>query len=420
MTNSALISIGLSPNLQSDDVALARKTIRTPSAWFDGQSTALLTDELRNFLQLPDHSLTLVSSARSALTEILTAYQVPHGEVLVQGFTCVAVTNPIHWSGMRPVFVDIDTQTLNMNISDLERKITPQTRAIIVQHTFGLPQDQLDHIQQIAQEHDVLLISDCAHSLGASYHGYSLAAYGDYALLSFGRDKIISSVFGGAVVAHNASPKTDDVIAKLKTLVPQSRRWVLKQLLHPIITDAILKTYGKAKVGEMLHELANATGLLSKATSFEEKQSGAEPEWLTKAYPDALAQLALHQLGKINSFNEHRTKIAEFYRAHGVYSSQPFNKEGADRVWLRYPLLVDNPEKMHAFFSSRNIVLGDWYDQVVAPRQVDLSRTGYTPGMTPQAESVARHIINLPTHPRMSLHDAEKVVAVYNDFTRSQ
>ena len=115
-------------------------------------------------------------------------------EVLVQAFTCVAVPNSVLWAQATPVYADIDA-TLNIDPIDVEKKITNRTKAIIVQHTFGIPAD-MDALVALAKKHNILLIEDCAHSLGATYKGKKVGTFGDAAFFSFGRDKVVSSVFG--------------------------------------------------------------------------------------------------------------------------------------------------------------------------------------------------------------------------------
>jgi len=89
-----------------------------------------------------------------------------------------------------------------MDPTKIEALITDQTKAIMIQHTLGIPAD-IDAIRDICQRHHLLFIEDCAHALGASYKGQKCGTFGDMAIFSFGRDKIISSVNGGALLIKN-------------------------------------------------------------------------------------------------------------------------------------------------------------------------------------------------------------------------
>ena len=127
---------------------------------------------------------------------MIKSFDITYGdEVIVQAFTCLAVPEVVIWCGAKPVYLDID-ESLNLDIRLLEKSISSKTRIIIVQHTFGIPA-KIDMIKKIAQKHNIILIEDCAHSLGAKYNSQKIGTFGDAAFFSFGRDKVISSVFGG-------------------------------------------------------------------------------------------------------------------------------------------------------------------------------------------------------------------------------
>ncbi|KXK11813.1 MAG: L-glutamine:2-deoxy-scyllo-inosose aminotransferase [Microgenomates bacterium OLB23] len=121
-------------------------------------------------------------------------------EVLLQGFTCVAVPNAVVWNGLKPVFVDVDDH-YNL-VDDLESYIGPNTKAIIVQHTFGIAAN-MKAIALAAKKHNLFIIEDCAHALGGMYASQPLGSFGDVSIVSFGRDKVVSSVFGGAALTKN-------------------------------------------------------------------------------------------------------------------------------------------------------------------------------------------------------------------------
>jgi len=143
------IFISLSPNVQKDDVWLAFKLIFMPWKWKKGRDSAALEEKFRNYSGV--NNSFAFNSGRSAFMAILKSLELEKGsEVLLQAFTCNAAVNPIIWSGLKPVFVDIEKETLNMNSADLEKKITPDSRAVLVQHTFGFPA-KIDEISGICQ-----------------------------------------------------------------------------------------------------------------------------------------------------------------------------------------------------------------------------------------------------------------------------
>src|SRR3989338_4102931 len=134
-----MISISLSPNTQKDDILLALKVLFQPWKWKRGIDIEKFEGKLSQVLGIKN--VVSFNSGRSSLLAIFDALNFEKGsEILLQAFTCNAVPNPVIWSGLRPVFVDCSAD-YNIDITDLERKITPLSRAVIIQHTFGIPAD---------------------------------------------------------------------------------------------------------------------------------------------------------------------------------------------------------------------------------------------------------------------------------------
>src|SRR5689334_23149354 len=125
--------------------------------------------ELAAQLDLSDKNIFLFWKGRVALYSILSALDVKENDELIRpAFTCVVVPNAIIYLGAKPVYVDIDPSTYNMDVSKLESKITGKTKVIIAQNTFGLSPD-IDSIVSIASRHKIAVIEDCAHGFGGTY-----------------------------------------------------------------------------------------------------------------------------------------------------------------------------------------------------------------------------------------------------------
>ncbi|MFA7169910.1 MAG: aminotransferase class I/II-fold pyridoxal phosphate-dependent enzyme, partial [Candidatus Paceibacterota bacterium] len=162
-----LVSISLSPNTEKDDVLLALKELFSFKK-IKGKEIKEFENNLKKYFGF-NHVFSL-NSGRSSLMVILEALDVKEGdEIIVQAFTCNAVINPITQRGATPIYVDVD-DTLNIDVSQIEDKIGKNTKAIIIQHTFGMPAN-ISAIKEIAEKHKLILIEDCAHALGAKYNG---------------------------------------------------------------------------------------------------------------------------------------------------------------------------------------------------------------------------------------------------------
>ncbi len=411
MNFSKPIFISLSPNIEKDDLLLVLKIIFQPWIWKKVKEIEKLEKEFRNFLGVK-YTISF-NSGRSALLAILNSLGIEkESEVLLQAFTCNAAVNPIIWSNLKPVFVDIDERTLNIDPEDLKRKITPKSRVVMVQHTFGLPA-KIDEILEICQKYNLILIEDCAHSLGAKYQGKLCGTFGRASFFSFGRDKIISSVYGG-MVATNDSILGEKIREFQKKCPLPSYLWIKQQLLHPILTEIIIKPlYSVFGVGKWLLIFFQKINILSKAIGKEEKR-GKLPSNFPQKMPNALAILALNQLKKLERFNEHRKKIAKIYdqKLRDLNFQLPLEQE--ERIYMRYSLILKNleTEKILKEFAKRKIFLDDgWRKTAIVPPDTDQESMQYIFGSCPKAEKIAKNILNLPTHINISKKEALKIIS---------
>ena len=403
------ISISLSPNTEKDDVSLAFSLIFEPWKWKRGNTIKDLERMFRNYFGFKNAFS--FNSGRSSLIAILKAMEIGKGdEVILQAFTCNAAINPIIYVGATPVFADID-ESLNISPAEVIKKITKKTKAVMVQHTFGYPGD-IDEIRKICMANNLYLIEDCAHTLGAKYKNSFCGSFGDASFFSFGRDKIISSVYGGMVTVNN-----DVLLEKVshfqKEIEYPSCFWTLQQLLHPILMNKIILPLYSSKLGRGLLALFLNLNILSKAVTSKENQ-GELPNYFPKRMPNELAILAMNQLKKINRFNEHRKEIAQLYDSMLINKKEfkvVFKKDkDKEPIFLKYPVLNVNPAKVVREARKAGIYLNDgWSGSAVVPPLTSLQKVCYVANSCPQAEEVAKRIVCLPTHINISREDAKRV-----------
>jgi len=404
------ISISLSPNTERDDVSLAFGLMFKPWDWVRGNSVRKFERNFRNYFGFKNSFA--FNSGRSSMIAILDAMKIGEGdEVIVQGYTCNAAINPIIYVEAKPVFADID-DNLNISPREIEKKITSKTKAVVIQHTFGYPAD-IDEIKSICKKHNLYLIEDCAHALGAKYKGEFCGSFGDASFFSFGRDKVISSVYGGMVVVNNDS-LTEGVSKFSDNLRYPGAFWVLQQLLHPVLMNAIVLPFYNYKWGRGWLALFLNMNILSKAVTAQENH-GQLPDYFPLKMPNALAIIALHQLKKLDRFNAHRKEIARFYpkllkKEHDIQIVFKKN-ENKDPIFLKYPVLSSNSNSLLRKMRDSGIYLNDgWRDSVVVPPKTNLRSVCYTHGDCPKAEEVAKRIICLPTHINISRNDVDRII----------
>lgn len=346
---------------------------------------------------------------RSGLYNLLRVAGIGSGdEVILQAFTCMAVPLPILAVGAKPVYADINKTNYNLDVEDLVRKITPKTKAIIVQHTFGIPAE-MDQIRKIAAERAIILIGDCCHSLGSLYKGTGIGRLTDAAFYSTEWAKPISTGIGGYLVVNN-----EVLLAKLRrdndglSEAPFMRVLLLK--LQYCFSQCFLrpKMYWKIR---SLYRALNRSGLIignfEKSEYFKEivpdynyRMSKWQKKILFKRYEN---------YGKVAN---HRKSITDLYEKHlSDWGYAPIGAGESDVVFLRYPLFVRDKQRVLEYAKNNNIELGDWYVSPVHPlKREEWNVVGYEDGSCPNAERAAAHLINLPIHERITREECLRII----------
>src|SRR6266566_1272610 len=329
----------------------------------------------------------------------------PGDEVLLQVPTHIVVPNAIRYTGARPVYVDCRLDTYNMDLEQAEQRITPRTKVLLLQHTFGIPVD-LDAALALARKHRLVVIEDCVHALGATYGGRPVGSFGRAAFFSTEETKTISTTMGGMVV-------TDDPELAVRIQALQANcawpsvwltvRYVLKLVLYHLLTEPHLHNYTRT-----LYEFFGRRNPLPQPTSDEEVQ-GLCPTKYELRLSNAQAALGLRQLGRLETNLAHRRTIA---RAYGErLSRQGFNVPRppvkAEPAFVRYPIWVEDRAAAMRI-ANRHAVLGTWFTSVLEEATSPVYGD-YEMGTCPRAEEAAQHMVNLPTHLRVSMQDVEVI-----------
>lgn len=175
------------------------------SKWItnNGSFHKLLEKELAAYLKVP--YISLFTNGTLPLITALQALRIT-GEVITTPYSFVATTHSLWWNGIKPVFVDIDPKTGNIDSDKIEAAITPKTTAIMPVHVYGKPCDT-QRIQQIADKYGLKVIYDAAHAFGVEVNGKSILNAGDMSTLSFHATKVYNTIEGGALVMHDEKTK---------------------------------------------------------------------------------------------------------------------------------------------------------------------------------------------------------------------
>lgn len=162
-----------------------------------------LEQELSSYLKVP--YLSLFTNGTLPLITALQAMRIT-GEVITTPFSFVATTHSLWWNGIKPVFVDIDPDTCNLDPNKIEAAITPRTTAIMPVHVYGRPCDTKS-IQEIADKYGLKVIYDAAHAFGVEINGESILKAGDMSTLSFHATKVFNTLEGGALIVRDEQTK---------------------------------------------------------------------------------------------------------------------------------------------------------------------------------------------------------------------
>lgn len=386
---------------------LAFTLLLQPWRWMKGRQSAMLADFCKKLF----HGETfLFDAGRSALCAFLRAAEIGTGdEVIIQGYTCVVLPNAIHAVGARVVYADISDETLNIHPEALVQCITPQTKAIICQHTFGIPSD-LQALRYICNQRNILLIEDCAHSLPDAKGPKSLAMIGDAVLLSFGRDKAISGIAGGAIICRKAT-----LVQRMQQEEQSAgnvlRSRVVRLLLYPMLYAVARPLYAFG-IGKLLLFCAGKLHLLVPIVTKTEKEGRQDHE--PCKIPEACAVLAYTQLQNLEHINNHRRLLTALYLREierrkwrenlGVKVPSAIS---GDLPLQKFPIFMKHAKQVRSALQQQNIYLDDgWTGCVVCPASITINETEYEAGSDPVAEELCQAILSLPTHPQTTIADA--------------
>jgi dTDP-4-amino-4,6-dideoxygalactose transaminase len=355
------------------------------SGWITtGPRVKKFEEDLKRYFGAP-HALAL-SSATAGLHVALLALELKSGdEVITTPMTFAATLNTIVLAGGRPVLVDVEPDTYNMDMSKLAGAITKQTRAIMPVHFAGLPVD-LDPLYQLADKHGLRVIEDAAHAIGTEYKGKRIGAYGDTQVFSFHPNKNMTTGEGGCVVTR------DDKLAE---------------------KIALLRFHG------MDREAWNRFGK-SGSQHYEIITPGLKYNMM-----DIQAALGLHQLPALDGFIKRRTELALRYQkllAGWPQWTRPGTPAFAHRhAWHLYTPLI-NPaaagmdrDGFMQGMKQRNIGTGLHY-RAVHLYPYYREHYGFKPGDFPNAESISDRIVSLPLFPGMRDADQDRAIAAMADL----
>ncbi len=352
-----------------DEIAVALQGVLDSGAFVLGPDVKALEREVADYCRC-QHGVG-VASGTDALRLSLAALDIGQGdEVITTPFTFVATANTISHSGARPVFVDIDADTYNLNPAAVAAAVTSRTKAIVPVHLYGQPAD-MDAIMAIAGQHGLAVIEDAAQAIGAEYKGRRAGSIGHVGCLSFYPTKNLGA-YGDAGMVVTNDPVLSDKL------------------------DVLRRQGGKTKY---FHEVLGFNSRLDTLQA-------------------AILRVKLRHLER---WQEARREAACRYdgllAAAGAPVTTPYVRPDVRHVYHQYTIRVPQRDALAEHLQQRGVSTMIYY-----PLPLHLQglyrNLGMTEGALPIAEAAGREVLSLPMYPELTEAQQEEIVAAVVEFYR--
>ena len=363
MPEKITVTSPLLPDLEEFN-ALLREIWSSKWITNNGSFHQRLEKELCEYLKVP--FISLFTNGTLPLITSLQALRIT-GEVITTPSSFVATTHSLWWNGIKPVFVDIDPATGNIDPDRIEAAITPKTTAIMPVHVYGQPCDTV-RIQEIADKYGLKVIYDAAHAFGVEVNGESVLNAGDMSTLSFHATKVYNTIEGGALVMHDEKTK--------------------RRIDH-------LKNFGFVNEIEVV-----APGINSKMDEIR-------------------AAYGILNLRQVDKAIESRKRVAEIYREAlaGVEGVTFFNDTpGVRHNYSYFPIFIDaekygmTRDELYMKMKEHNVLGRRYFYPLISEFTTYRGLPSAAPANLPNAHKMANAVICLPMYPSLTEDDTARVL----------
>jgi perosamine synthetase len=375
--------------IQTDDVQIALDLLENENSWYEQRPVLQAENWLSDWLGVKKAFGFM--GGRAALYCIAKALCITKGdEVILPGLTCQVVANAFEYNGANCVYADIERETFSMDVDRFSEKITSRTRAVLLQHTFGIPARDTLAIVALARKHGITVIEDTAHGLGGTLNGQRLGTFGDVSFFSSERTKMINTIHGG--FAASSDYRILESLEKLHENAAVPERDTIKRIFKTLLYCYYTKIHENRMNLLDFAEKSYGHDLVPQMTEHEHNGE-FEPMYALKM-PGAIGALALNQLKKFETFIPQRQRTAEHWRrwalSRGFQVAQP--TENSSCTWLRYPVIVPESKKQNTSWIAEELAMeaGVWFQTPCHPSLKDIPDI-------PIGWDVSRKVINLPT-----------------------
>lgn len=351
------------PVLAGKEIHYIKKILKS-GFWASGAGTGYVSDFEKKFQEyIESKECVAVNSGTAALHLALSTLDLEGKEVILPSFSFVSTAHAVLYNKAKPIFVDIDPKTLCVDVTEIERKITKKTKAILPVHFGGMPAN-LEKIIKLGTDLKIDIIEDAAHACGAKFGGKKIGSHSDMVCFSYHPVKNLAMPSGGLISINKSNSK------KLKKIL-NSKRWC---------------------------------GIVDRHDTFYDVK---EIGW--NFYMNEFsAAIGLAQLKKIDSTNNQRQKIAKKYHKEINFEEKmPFDKNSCYHF---YWILVKNRDEFRRKMTKAGIETGTHYPPI---HQFSLYKNNHK---LPITKNIWDSIVTLPTHPNLSEKDVNYIIKTINGF----
>ncbi len=364
---------------EEDDIEAVSKVIKSGTFWSSGPEIEKFEKKIADFVGTK--FALAFNSGTTALHTLLLAHDIKDKDVIVPSFTFIATANAVLLAGGTPIFAESESETLALDIDDVKKKITDNTKAIIVVHYAGYPAKYVEELRKMADEKNILLIEDAAEALGSSIKEKKVGTFGHSAIFSFCQNKIITTGEGGMIVTNSKA--------------------IYEKAKH-------LRSHGRVEFEEVNY-------FSSK------KDNDYILEGNNFRISSISAALGISQLNKIE-------KIIEMRRKNAHYLNQELSKikgvavlhelKNHYSVFQFYSILLKDEEtkkSLQNYLNDKGIMAKVYFNPVHL-KTLYKDKFGYKEYDLPKTENLSKRILTLPLYPNLKKEELENMIQEIKNF----
>ena len=358
------------------------------------------------------------ASARGALAAALSAAGVgKDDEVVLSGFTCLAVPTAVVAIGAKPVYVDINLQSLNVDPELVIAALGAKVRAVVLQHTMG-NLAEVSEVIDVARKRGILVIEDCALATGSRRQGCPVGIDADAAIFSMELSKTISAGWGGILAVQ--SPGLAKLVEKKYRKLPDRGILNIARDAWQIAITSLWLDRRVFSLGRYFYAIAIKFGLFRSSTPSRELSGKPAGDFIARM---GVAQIVLathqwHRLSEIRSISGGHVRVLQSALHSASLQLVGVTLPGNESVSPRVCFLVEDHKRTAAWFRDRKVEIGRWFDGPLSPPP-NADVFAYAPELLPNALRIAKRVVNLPSHCGMTSQDCNRLVELIHDYAAS-